>query len=44
VDNRLVDLSYPLNTDASVQIITSKNAPEALRCIATAPRTCSRLQ
>ncbi|HEY9464829.1 MAG TPA: TGS domain-containing protein, partial [Vicinamibacterales bacterium] len=30
VDNRLVDLSYPLNADASVQIITSKNATDAL--------------
>src|SRR5688572_7169147 len=30
VDSRLVDLSYALNVDASVQIITSKNAAEAL--------------
>ena len=30
VDNRLVDLSHPLNADASVQIITSKNAADAL--------------
>jgi len=30
VDGRLVDLSYPLDADASVQIITSKNPVEAL--------------
>jgi threonyl-tRNA synthetase len=30
VGDRLVDLSYPLTADASVQIITSKNAAEAL--------------
>jgi len=30
VDGRLVDLSFPLDTDASVQIITSKNPVEAL--------------
>jgi threonyl-tRNA synthetase len=30
VEGRLVDLTYPLNADASVQIITSKNPVEAL--------------
>jgi threonyl-tRNA synthetase len=30
VGDRLVDLSYPLTSDASVQIITSKNAADAL--------------
>jgi threonyl-tRNA synthetase len=30
VDGRLVDLTYPLNADASLQIITSKNPADAL--------------
>ena len=42
VDDRLVDLSYPLTADASVQIVTSKNAPKRCRSIATARRTCWR--
>src|SRR5262245_52174625 len=30
VDNRLVDLSFPLTADAAVQIVTSKNPGDAL--------------
>jgi len=38
VDEKLVDLSYPLSTDASVRIVTP-TAPKRCSSIATAPRT-----
>ena len=41
VDDRMVDLSYPLTADARVRIVTP-TSPEALRSTGTAPRTCWR--
>ena len=41
VDDRMVDLSYPLTADARVRIVTP-TSPEALRSTGTAPRICWR--
>ena len=40
VDDRLVDLTYPLTHDARVRIVTEQSARSAARSIATARRTC----
>ena len=41
VDGKLVDLSYPLDKDAAVRIVTDRS-PRRCRSTATARRTCSR--
>ena len=40
VDGRLVDLTYPLNDDARLAIVTDTQPGGAARSIGTAPRTC----
>ena len=41
VDGKLVDLTYPLEHDAAVRIVTDR-APKRCRSTGTAPRICSR--